>query len=92
MQDAMNIKHASRLLMNVVLHELDVFTLSICKKRRVQYGWFADDCTIGTTVNSDSLAFHIITQFGQFIKTELGGLSFQVKLIKKAGCILGANL
>ena len=62
--------------MNVVLHELDVFTLSICKKRRFQYGWFADDCTIGTGVNSDSLALDIITEFSQFIKTELGGLYF----------------
>ena len=82
----------SPLLMNVVLHELDVFSLSICKKRRLQYGWFVDDCTIGTGVNSDSLALDIITQFSQFIKTELGGISFQVKLIKKAGCILGENL
>ena len=78
--------------MNVVLHELDVFTLSICKKRRLQYGRFVDDCTVGTGVNSDSLALNIITQFSQFIKTELGGLSFRVKLIKKAGCILGENL
>ena len=76
MQDAINIKHASPLLMNVVLHELDVFTLSICKKRRLQYGRFVDDCTIGTGVNSDNLALDIITQFSQFIKTELGGLSF----------------
>ena len=78
--------------MNVVLHELDVFALSICKKRRLQYGQFADDCTIGIGVNSDSLALDIITQYSQFIKTELGRLSFQVKLIKKAGCILGENL
>ena len=92
MQDAINIKHDSPLLMNVVLHELDVFALSICKKGRLQYGRFADDCTIGTGVNSDSLALHIITQFSQFIKTELGGLSFQVKLINKSGCILGENL
>ena len=53
----------SPLLMNVVLHELDVFALSICKKRRLQYGWFVDDYTIATGVNSDSLALHIITQF-----------------------------
>ena len=82
----------SPLLMNVVLHELDVFSLSICKKRGLQYGRFADDCTIGTRVNSDSLALDIITQFSQFIKIQLGGLSFQAKLINKSGCILGANL
>ena len=92
MQDAINIKHASPLLMNVVLHELDVFTLSICKKRRLQCGQFVDDCTIGIGVNSDSLVLDIIPQFRKFIKTQLGRLSFQVKLIKKAGCILGANL
>ena len=91
MQDAINIKHASPLPMNVVLHKLDIFSLSICKKRRLQYGRFADDCTIGTGVNSDSLALHIITQFSQFIKSELGGLYFWVKLIKKVGCILGEN-
>ena len=82
----------SPLLMNLVLHELDVFTLFICKKRMLQYGWFATNYTIGTGMNSDSFALDIITQFRQFIKTELGKLSFWVKLIKKDGCILGENL
>lgn len=82
----------SPLLMNVVLHELDVFSLSICKQRGLKYGRYADDCTIGIGVNSDCQARDILTQFSQFLQTELGGLSFRVKLIKKAGCILGANL
>jgi len=82
----------SPLLMNVVLHELDGVALSICKEKGLTYGRYADDCTIGTGVNSDSLARDTLNPLSQFMKTELGGLYFKVKMIKKAGCILGAHL
>jgi retron-type reverse transcriptase len=81
----------SPILMNLVLHELDTFALSVCEKRRLKYARYADDCTFGVRANSDCVARDTLSQFSQFLKTELGGLSFRVKIIKKVGCILGVN-
>ena len=77
--------------MNLVLHEMDVFALSLCEKRGLKYGRYANDYTIGTGVNSDSLALDIVNELSQFLNTTLGGLSFRIKLIKKTGVILGVN-
>lgn len=65
----------SPILMNLVLHELDTFALSVCEKRRLKYGRYADDCTFGVRANSDCVARDTLSQFSQFLKTELGGLS-----------------
>jgi len=82
----------SPILMNIVLHELDVYAMNLCKNKRIYYGRFADDCTIATKVNSDTDAFSVLAQLSNFIHTHLAGLTFRTTLIRKEGVILGANL
>lgn len=51
---------------------MDVFALSLCKKRGLKYGRYANDYTIGTGVNSDSLALDIVSELKPVSKHGVG--------------------
>jgi len=71
--------------MNVLLHELDVFAVDLCKNKVLKSGRYAYDCTIATMANFNSFSIEILKKMSHFMKTKLGGLQFRTQLIQKEG-------
>lgn len=69
----------SPILMNIVLHELDLFATELIKGRGIYYGRYAYDVSIGTRANSDEAAWEVVNVMQTFIRTELKGLELRAK-------------
>lgn len=72
-------------LMNVVLHRLDVFVMSMCEKRRIFYGRYAGDLTLGITGDNENASWAIIQRIKGFMNDHLGGRRVREKSYEKAG-------
>lgn len=64
----------SHILMNVFIHELDLFVLGISNKNEMKYGRYVDDCSLAFTINSEPFAMNMLNKINHFLNKELRGL------------------
>ena len=59
------------ILMNVILHRLDLFATGLCNEVGVKYARYCDDATIATMGNSNIAAWDVIGKLQRFLRDEL---------------------